>query len=104
MNFPDNSKNRPRARQEGYITIIKEIDYVTRKDIRRNPETRALEWDNGDETFTTITSNEIVWTDIYVTSLDWGKKPKTINYNPVGAPFERSELIGFEPKIGRAHV
>lgn len=99
MTFPINSKNRPRPRQEGYITIIKELDYITRKGIRRNPDTRILEWINDNLTYTAVADNEIVWTDIYVTSLDWGKKAKTIKYNPAGAPLERSKLIGFEPKF-----
>jgi hypothetical protein len=95
----ETSKNRPYARQDGYITIIKEADWLIRYNLRRNLA-GAFEWYDPVTNLALVTPiPEIMWIDIYVSGLDWGRKPKTIKYTPVGASVERTEVIGLEPNL-----
>lgn len=91
------SKGRPYSIQEGYITIVKERDWLKRYSIRRNLS-GDLEWlDENNSPL--VDAPVIVWTDVYVSGLDWGRKPKVVKYPPVGHTGERSEIIGFEPNL-----
>lgn len=91
------SKGRPYARQDGYITILKERDWLKRYDLRRNL-VGDFEWldENG---AVLPDAPVIVWKDVYVSGLDWGRKPKTVKYPPVGHSGDRNEVIGFEPSL-----
>src|ERR1035437_7545236 len=111
------SKNQPYTRQEGFITIIREADLVVRYAIQRTPDNLNFQW--ADATGTPIptgTSSNVVlnggvyvtgtlpaptvlWTDIYVTGIDFGKKAKSVSYNPAGASYERTEIIGLQPSL-----
>lgn len=91
------AKNRPRNKAEGYITIIKELDWKIRYVLEKDDQHNFAWFDSSN--ILQSSPVEIVWKDIYVSSIDWGKKPKTVTYPPIGLSGERTEIIGFEPSL-----
>lgn len=89
---------RPRSRQEGFITILKEPHYLIRYSLVRDENTNELKWLNEDGSDTGI-EPVIVWQDEYVSSIDWGMKPKNIPITQAGFSTEINETVGYEPSL-----
>lgn len=98
------SRYRPIPRQDGYITILEEPNFLISYILKRNENTYELEWFDLDgitplEINSIPVAANIKWNDIYVSSLSWAVQPRTVNYRPVGTHVERTETIGEIPSL-----
>lgn len=98
--------NRPRSRQEGYITIVKEYrdpgDELNKRHVllRMGDELfwRKYDWGqfaNGSN----LIQADVVWRDIFVSGIDWGRDPVSVEYRPNGSTSERNDNTGIKPTI-----